>query len=324
MQVAYVYEFRPDDPRQQLPRTPDGSEGPYKVTFIISVPGKNVFREELDMGKIMNQGESLLQTPPGLHLKATLSNENGSAEIIFRSNSKAQIATAQMRIQAKSFVEAEQVAYDFVAPQLSYWSYLYDVAIDITGYEVLEEKTESTKYSFGVLGRVKAFNKEDVEGISMPVYRKFFSAYREGMNATNPFYQALSFYKVAEGVKAERVRNARQNRTYQKGVTPTYDDEQFPKSLDEVHVGDVLSKDAFAPYLGQDFLTVLEKFADLIRNAIAHLSQLDAVLDADRFNDVSICYRAIPILRYVAHRMLENELKHYNPNDMIVSNQSQS
>ena len=312
-----MYEFRDDDPRQKLPRSPHGSLGIYKVTFVLLVPGKNVFHEDLNLEKIMSSGESLLQLPPGVHLKATLSNENDSAEILFRSNSKGQIAFAETRIQAQNFVGAQQIAYDLVAPQLSYWSFLYDVAIDIAGYEVLEEATLSRRYAFGVLGRLKPFDKA-IEGLSTPTYRRFFSAYREGMNSTNPFYQALSFYKVAEGVKAERIRKARRNHTYKKGDTPAHDNERFPKTFEELRFGDddsrqriydELTKASFEPYLGQDFESVLKRLEELVRNAIAHLSQLDAVLDADRFNDVSVCFRAIPVMRYVAHQMLANDLR---------------
>ena len=128
IQLTQVYEFRHDDPRQQLPRTPRGNPGTYKVTFVLLVPGKHVLHDDLDLAQIMNSGESLLQISPGVHLKATLSNSTDSAEILFRTNSKGQIAFAETKIQAQSFVEAEQIAYDLVAPQLSYWSFLYDVA----------------------------------------------------------------------------------------------------------------------------------------------------------------------------------------------------
>lgn len=308
IQLTSVFEFRPDDPRQQLPRTPFGSQGTYKVTFVLSIPGKNVFRDDLDFAKIMKSGESLLQTAPGINLKVEVSNDTTTVEILFMSNSQGQIATAQTRVQAQNFAEAEQIAYDLVAAQLSYWSFAYDVAIDIAGSEVVEEMVESTRYSFGILGKIKPFDKE-LGGRSEPTYRRFFSAYREGMNSTNPFYQALSFYKVAEGIKAERIRKARRSGTHQKGVTPMFGNELFPPHVDDLHLGDELSKASFAPYVGQGFLIVLEKLEELIRNAVAHLSQLDAVLDADRLNDLNISLRAVPVLRYIAREMLENELR---------------
>jgi hypothetical protein len=58
----------------------------------------------------------------------------------------------------------------------------------------------------------------------------------------------------------------------------------------------------------QSFKDVHEYYRDLIRNAIAHLSQLDGVIDADSYDDISTCERAIPVLRFMARRMLQNDL----------------
>lgn len=302
IQLTGVPTFAPNHPKALIPRSPEGSKGIYRVTFLLSVPGKNIFRENLPLHNIMETGDSLLFVGQGENLRADVWNDTEKAEIWFNSNAQGRIATAEIRVEANSFVEAERYAYDLVIPQLSYWSYLYNVAVDIGGYKVLEEETDSIKFSFAMLGAVKPFNKE-VNTISQPEYRRFFAAYREGMNATNVFYQSLSFYKVIEGIRALRKRVARKNKL----ALAVYPSERFPSDINSLPTEEL--REFAKPYVGQDYETVFDTFTELVRNAIAHLSQLDAVLDIDRFNDMETCLKAIPILKHMAHHMLENDLE---------------
>ncbi len=306
IQLTIVPEFSTDDYRQQIPRLPKGSSGIYQVTFVLTIPGKNVFKESLEFNEIMKSGDSLIQlSPQAPFLKSTVFNDDESAEILFLSNSKHRISCAQMRINAPDFISAEAYAYNLIMPQLSYWSFIFNVSLDIAGYEVIEENTQSKKYNFGILGKVKPFNYAGEVVMSKPAYRNFYAAYREGMNATNVFYQALSFYKVAEGLQAERIREQRRT----KKPLAIYDNEIFPKTTDEILIHDDSIKILFKPYLGQDFKDVIEHLKNFIRHAIAHLSNLDGVLDPDKFDDFNTCSNAIPVLHYIAHTMLDNESK---------------
>ena len=309
IEYIIIPEFHPNDPRQQISRTPEGSQGYYKVTFVFTIPGKDVFREDLNFVKIMQTGNSLLLVSQNTsYINVSISDGNDNAEILFGCNSSKQISNAQMRIDAPNFVTAERIAYDHIMQQLSFWSYLYDVSIDIAGYEIIEEKTESRKYNFGVVGKFKNFN--NLDGFkSVPAYRRFFSAYREGMNSTNAFYQALSFHKVIEGIQAERKREQRR----QNGQLAVYANEKLPDNVKDVPIHDELNRHLFQPYLGQSFDLILEKLNTLIRNAIAHLGQLESTLDSDNFDDVNTCLKAIPILRFMAHKMLENDINNISP-----------
>jgi len=42
--------------------------------------------------------------------------------------------------------------------------------------------------------------------VSKIEHRPLFASYREGLSAINPFYQALCFYRVIEGIN--KLRNA--------------------------------------------------------------------------------------------------------------------
>jgi len=65
------------------------------------------------------------------------------------------LARAQVRVTAANFAEAERFACDLVLANLSWWSYRYDVALDIKGYKLLEEKTEVRRLVFRFLGKSK-------------------------------------------------------------------------------------------------------------------------------------------------------------------------
>jgi hypothetical protein len=60
--VTAVPEFAAGDPRSRVARDPNGSAGPYLVHFIFAVPGKEMFRGNVDMTELFASGESLLRT----------------------------------------------------------------------------------------------------------------------------------------------------------------------------------------------------------------------------------------------------------------------
>lgn len=183
----------------------------------------------------------------------------------------------------------------------------FNVALDIGGYEIVEEKTASTKYVFGIIGQVKALQIDTEEIVtSQADYRRIFAAYKEGLNATNVFYQVLSFYKVTEGIR--NLRSHRRAQLVSKGLKPSEPRERIPSTLDEIQV-DSWDKGAFKPLLGKKFGAVLDQYRELIRNAIAHLDPSQNIMDIDRYNDVIVCQKALPVLRYMARELIANDLR---------------
>lgn len=307
--VGYIVvpEFPPTDPRYGKP-TPEGAAGVYRFTFVLSVPGKNVFREHVDLGKVFSEGDSLLMLPTNLKaLEVRIGDNNADIGFLTLSaNAHNRLATTVMKVNANSFREAEQTAYNMTISFLSFLSYSSDVAIDIAGYEVLEESTGTVKGVFGMVGNVKMVSVPDESGplVSDNNYKRLFATYREGMNATNVFYQALSFYKAIEGCKGMRkMKNARAKEAGTKQYTPLL---EMPKHLEELPAQN--EKEFFQPFLGQKFTAIVEHFRPLIRNAIAHLDPSKDVLDIDHFEDVAECEQAIPVLRYMAREFIRAEL----------------
>lgn len=296
-----------ESPLARIPRSAEGSPGIYLITFVLSVPGQKVFQDSLNFSQLREAGDSLLYFPKGIReIKIQVSARKGFAEITFLKNKKGAISHAVTRIHAQSFQDANRNAYDIVVPTLSRLSFKFDIPLDVIGFEVLEEKTSTTLYSYGLLGRPTWFS--DLQEFSSQLeHTRFFSAYREALNSTNVFYQALSFYKVVEGVLANRVRRMRANNSFTKGDVGFLPAEVFPSAMADIS-SDEMTVGEFNIHLAKSFKDVHEHYRDLIRNAIAHLSQLDGVIDADSYDDISTCERAIPVLRFMARRMLQNDL----------------
>jgi len=306
-----VPKFPPSDPRYGK-TSPEGDAGVYQITFVLGIPGKNVFRDHVAMGQTHLDGDSLLLFPNKVETFEVRFDERGSTigHIMLGHNSDRRLSTATMRIQANSLIKAEETAYDMTAGFLSYLSYDSDVAVEITGYEIVEESTDTRKAVFGMLGKMKIFTIDDAIGslVSHNSYRHLFAAYREGMNATNVFYQALNFSKVIEGCRKLRERkNTEAKNSGRRPFTPSL---AMPAQLDEIPIVLDSIRESFRPFLGRKFSSIVDHFRPLMRNAIAHLDPTQDVLDIDRFQDIQACERAIPILRYIARVLIRSEIDH--------------
>jgi len=272
------------------------------------VPGQKVFQDTLNFPALRETGDSLLFLPDGIRdIRIQVSARQGFAEIVLLKNKRGAISKAITRIHADNFEDAASKAHEIVVPTLSQLSFRFDIALDLIGFEILEEKTQTTFYSYGVLGKAKLFNS--LEDFSSELeYRRFYSAYREALNSRNVFYQALSFYKVTEGVIAHRIRRKRATGIQSKGDSGFFATETFPQRVEDISSDEELSVGEFGAHLGRQFEDVHEHYREFVRNAVAHLSQLDSVLDADSYEDISTCEKAIPVLKYMARTVLQNDL----------------
>lgn len=307
--LVLVPQYSPPDPRSSVQLSRDGLPGDYKVTFILGIPGKETFKVNLDWENIFESGESLLiVAATDFSIEWRHKDPDLRATIVFFTNPKKELSKAQVRLPASNAAGATRVAHDIILPLLSWFSFRYDVAIDISAYEVIEEETEVIHINAGVLGNAKiASINADTPGFFVtPSYRNLFSAYREGANATNCFYQVLCFYKVVEGVK--RIRDVRRKSALDNGLQWRAPEERIPSILQDVPVADDTERAQFQSFLGQKFNSVIDSYRELMRNTIAHLDPLSDSLSADKFEDVSKCMNAIPVIKYLARKMLKNEI----------------
>ncbi len=312
--ITVVPESASNAASGSIPPSSTGLPGYYTVTFLLSIPGKEQYYDALDVSDLLEKGNSLLVVPsPVAQVKARISNEHQSHEVMFSVNTQGALAKVQMRLFAENILEALKGTFDLVTANLSWWSYHHDVALDIAGYHVLEEQTQSYKLVVGLIGKTKAMdvNIFNTAALSEPKYRPLFSAYREGMNASNPFYQLLCFYKVALGT--QELRKQRRKATLDAGEQ--YQEPQgecIPGRVEDLGATYQESLDAFRPYLGQKFTKVLDQLRGSLRNAIAHLDPTEVTgksLSADKFEDIVMCEQAIPVVRYVSRVLLRNEVQ---------------
>jgi hypothetical protein len=312
IEFTLILGYPPEHPQSKIERTHKGSSSLYNINYILSVPGVNVFNDKFDLEELINSGDSLLQIPSGEFLVIHATDGDYKSEIQFLSNAKGMLSRVHVRVNCASFQDAERFAHERVCMMLSYWSFLFDIGIDISSYLIIEESTGTRKYSVGLVGRAKPFTNEKAFTVSHE-HRRILAAYREGMNSSNPFYKALSFYKVIEGTLNLRIREGRKSKTPPKDAKPFEENEIFPSDIDLLPVEqfgsyeDEVAQEAFTKYLDKSFQEVRDDLKDLIRNAVAHLGDFDKVLDADRYDDVVTCARAIPVLKYMARKMLEND-----------------
>lgn len=294
-----VPEFANTDPKSLIKRSPVGSLGMYRVTFVLSIPGKEAYRSELNIKSLMESGESLLIVPKGINIKVEILRQQDlssppEAELMVYSNSDGALSKVEITVLASSFLDAQRQTSNIVLPLLSWWSYCYDVALDITGYEVYEKHTEVTMWVFGLIGEAKAFHSDalNLGGISKPLYRTIFASYREALNSTNVFYQFLCFYKVIEGT--HKIRNLRKEEVLAAGEHYRDIPERIPEKDSDIPISDPLVLESFRPYKGKKFNSVLDQFRDILRNAVAHLDPMAESLVADNFDDVTKCEKALP------------------------------
>jgi hypothetical protein len=310
MEFTFLRGYPPNNPESKKIRSLSGSESIYKITYVLSVPGLNVFMEKLDFDNFSKFGETLLQLTIGETIAVFMTDEeNQTHEIWFEGNGKGLLSKVVMRLKCNDFETIERISHECVSTILSYWSFLFDIGIEISGYEILEENTGSLKFSFGLIGQVKAFSNEEPFRL-LPEYRRIFAAYREAMNSSNLFYQILCFFKVTEGIislRQKRIKNVRPLRKGEQGFVP---DEKFPNSINNIEAEDEVTKTAFIKYLGKSFQDTRDELKEEFRHPIAHLIKFDSVIDADRYDDVVKCNRAIPVLKHISRQMLQNELKH--------------
>lgn len=305
--ITVVPEFAPSEPRSQIPRVPEGSHGTYRVTFVLSLPGKEMYRTDVPFAEIMESGESLLIVwPDAVRINIKIVGEGEIVEIVGFPNARHAMAKVQMRVTAKGFADAARYAHDLIMPLFSRWSFDSDVAIDVGAYEIYEEATYSTQWTLGLLGRDKGLTvKPDVP--STVVARRLLSPYREGLAATNPFYRVLCFYKVIEGVKKQR--NIRGEQTLAAGREYRVPSERIPKDDADFSISDPIERSLFEDYYGKKFARVMDNMRDTLRNAVAHLDPEGDSLVADSFEDTEACQRAIPVLKYMAREMLKHEME---------------
>jgi hypothetical protein len=300
--------FAPEAARPPAPPVPQGSPGRYELTFVLAVPGRAVVQDEIDFAKLVHGGDSLLEVPPGTaELRITLQDETGCEQsAVAHVNDRRRLRDIELAIQADSFTQAASRGHDLVSQVLSRWAFLHDVAITTAAVQVVEAATRTCLWRLLIIGAVKGFS--DTLGVSNREHHALLSAYREGISSTEPLWQVLSLFRVAEGVL--QMRNARRAAAVAAGQVPAELAERVPAGVDSLGpANDLRLADSLRPYAGRKFTAVLDALRPVLRNAIAHLDPDSSPLSQDHWDDLDKAEQALPALRWIARRLLDAELQ---------------
>ena len=208
---------------------PAGSPGVYKLTYVLAIPGRMVVQDEVDFAKLVQVGDCLLEVPPGIRqLRIDLGDGTGRQQAaVVHVNAHRRLRDIELEIQADSFAEAASRGHDLIAPLLGRWAFLHDVAITTSAVQIIETATQIHRWTLLMTGAVKMFS--DTTGVSDPDHRILLSAYREGISSTEPLWQALSLFRVAEGVL--QMRKARTAAVLAAAQVPAEPSERVPADL---------------------------------------------------------------------------------------------
>jgi hypothetical protein len=303
-----VFDPAPSPPPPGAP-APTGSLGIYKLTYVLAVPGRAVVQHEVNFAKLVQVGDSLLEVQPGTQqLRIDLDDDAGRQQAIAHVNADRRLRDVELEIRAESFAEAASRGHDLVAPLLSRWAFLHDVAITTSAVQIIEAATQVHQWSQLMTGAVKTFS--DTTGVSDPDHRILLSSYREGISSTEPLWQALSLFRVAEGVL--QMRKARNAAARAAGQIPAEPSERVP--ADPTSLGppnDAGLEESLRPHVGRKFTAVLDDIRPALRNAIAHLDPDGTPLIQDRWDDLQKVEQALPGLRWIARQLLDAEVQEH-------------
>lgn len=193
-------------------------------------------------------------------------------------------------------------------PVISRWSFLADVAITTSAQIIEELATGAISFQGRLVGAIKEM--PSIDGTTNPDHRLLLGSYREGRSSAEPPWSALSFYKVAEGVRYLRER--RRTERQKAGLPPIkLTSERIPADPNQFRDGSMNGDSlatSTAPYAGNKIGKVLDDIRGDLRNAIAHLEPGKNPLGHDQWQDVTKIRQAISTLRWIARELLSKEL----------------
>jgi hypothetical protein len=292
-----------------------GSPGRYDVVFVLGVPGVSSVAVNLNRDDMLTKGDSLLE---GAGLQVELETPDGSASNVARivANTHRRLAQIHLAVTADTFAAAEKEAHDEIMPVLSRLAFEADTPVEVTAVLLTEQSTQIQSMGATIIGSVQP--APELAGLSTEELRPFLAAYREGLNSNSPLYQALSFFKVIEGLTALSTRRARAA-PGGSAVVPGPLSKLIPTSPNDLPQITEWARSAFTPYLGKSFAEIKESVTETIRNAVAHLAPGRDVRVADYFDDIRACRDITPILRYMARELIGDELTALPPHPGMPS-----
>jgi hypothetical protein len=301
---------------------PEGGPGEYTCVFVLAYPGAEGYSAEVDADAFMRSGSSLLTFPPEVkNFEFKLMIEGHEYAMTIESNDRREAATVSATLNASNLIQAEALAYDNILPIVSLLAFRYNVGIAVRGCVITEVATNAQRIRLGLLGQSRVLANERIGIALTQEARMLLATYREASATSNIFLQALSYWKVIEGVYALRSKEAQEARDH--GEMPKVRPrETIPATRVDLPYSDKWALDGFEDYLGKKFTFVRDELRERLRHGLAHLLPGDTdihSLSADIFNDVSTCEEAVPVLRYMAQTLMTDYLAEHDLAAQVLS-----
>lgn len=314
---------------QEPPTNLRGAPGKYKVQLLLSRPGYPLTaeREHKFIDDVVGDSHVAI-TKPLKERKVedaviVLLQASGHGQrITFKGlpNDNGYLGKLVVEeIYASSFHEAEDLAYQVIAPFLSAWSLHLDIPMHVETIQVTDLQTQTNSLRV----RTPPFEMTFAGGLT-PVltddFCQYASLYREGMNSNSGFYRFLCFYKIIESIDFRRSRtnsaakqSGQQVRRFRE-VVPA-DAGELLALLKDVYPWrtqwDTFALDQIVPadVRGKRIGWVREKHLNPLRVGIAHalLKTGEIRITLDKLEHVQQVNKWLPLCRILARMVLRHE-----------------
>lgn len=261
--------------------------------------------DSLDLEEIVKSGDSLLVASPGLDMVIEIV-DSGGVRLDFIQNSSGRLGHVLMEVVAANFADAATAAHDLIMPALSRLAFQANTPLDVKASVILEKATQSIRLASVLVGQYQPLPL--VPGTSTQEQRMLLASYREGLNSTAPLYQILCFHKVIEGARGFQKRRLRAAIRSNSDAPPDPMRKRFPDRLSDLPASPEWENTLLEPYLGMTFAEIDTAIGQTMRDAVAHITPGKGHLVADYLQDLENCRGLVPVLRLMAHKIIEMEL----------------
>lgn len=285
--------------------TPQGLPGSYEVTLILGHSSLHIADGQIELNP---EGDSFIQfldpTSPNEQIVTAIiqaATSNGSkGSFIITPNKFGRMAKLSFpNVHARDRYQAEAVAYELARPLLGWLSLNYDIPMDIAQIITKEATTANVGTTLWIdpkiVGRDGRFQ---LPGPLDAYLVECLQQYQEGNNTTNDFYRFLCMWKTFEG--ASYVRGLINREITRRGC-----------SLDLSRTSRMPTTEDFPENVrNEKFGKIITLYRDVFRNALAHLDfRRSQFILHNRLEDVRKVREAIPMIRYIARTVLQEEIQ---------------
>jgi len=289
----------------QLTAHPDAmSPNSHHAVAALGTPGAGPLLSTADISTPFTIGDSLINGGAG-SMVIEFGDYLGSNQIELFENENGRLSHLASFLDAESLEEAEYRAFELFNRTVGILAFSADVPLEIK--ILMISNSQSTEH------RIWTVLASPPVPMTKPLARiqgrffPFLAAYRDGLNSINPSSQVLSFFRIIEGFDVIDKKQRRRSKSTPGGGRDRLESFQLPSSSESLPEMDLWSAKSFFPYFGKTFRQVFLELKESLRDDVAHLIPGVRELSSDSVYHADRCLDAVPVLRYMAHYLLNEE-----------------